>query len=49
MFKDHIMVYTLDKDFFLKTVNKYPQFRSFLVTRGVLRRQYFRKIQLDNE
>ena len=49
MFKDQIMVYTLDKDLFLETVNKYPQFRSFLVTRGVLRRQYFRKIQLDNE
>lgn len=39
--KEHILVYTVHKDSLRKIMDRYPNFRSFLITRALTRRTYF--------
>ena len=45
---NEIMVYMLDGELFKKILDLYPSFRSFIVTRSMVRRQFFRKVFVEN-
>ena len=41
---EHILTYVIDAEKFIKLANRYPKFRSHIVTRSVLRRSYFKRM-----
>ena len=45
---NHVMVYFIEADKFRKICNSYPSYRSFIVTRSVLRRSSLRGMMNEN-
>ena len=43
------MVYMLDGGFLKDLLNQYPRYRSFIITRSMVRRSYFKKIFEQNK
>ena len=46
--RDTILVYKIPRKRLLSILQKYPLFRSYLLTRSLVRRSYFQKVRSDN-
>mmetsp|Transcript_24382 Transcript_24382/g.28648 ORF Transcript_24382/g.28648 Transcript_24382/m.28648 type:complete len:274 (+) Transcript_24382:739-1560(+) len=46
--RDHILIYKIPSARLITILDKYPLFRSFIVTRSLIRRSYFMKVKNDN-
>ena len=46
--RDHILCYHITRDRFKAILDQYPEFRSFVLTRSLVRRSYFNKVKSDN-
>lgn len=45
---EHILVYTIKRDTLRRVLDRYPAFRSFVITRALTRRTYFTKMHEEN-
>ena len=48
MARDHILCYDIASEHLLEILDRYPEFRSFMLTRALVRRYYFNKVKADN-
>lgn len=48
MQRDTILCYEISAEILMEIMDRYPAFRSFMLTRSLVRRSYFNKVKADN-